>query len=48
MPFLEVQVQMTTPKQVTMPRTKELLINQEIMEMLDKGAIKKVKHNFPD
>ena len=47
-PFLKVPVQRNIPKQVTTSKTQELLINQEIMEMLDKGAIKKVKHHFPD
>ena len=47
-PFLKVPMQRTIPKQVTMSKTQELLIDQEIMEMLDKGAIKKVEHHFPD
>ena len=46
--FLKVPVQRNIPKQVTTSKTQELLINQEIMEMLDKGAIKKVEHQFPD
>ena len=36
-------VRYTIPKQVTASKTQELLINQEIMEMLDKRAIKKCK-----
>ena len=47
-PFLKVPVQRTFPKQVAMSKTQDLLINQEIMEMLDKVAIKRVKHHFPD
>ena len=47
-PFLKVPVQRNIPEQVTTSKTQELLINQEIMEMLDKGAIKKVEHQFPD
>ena len=48
-PFLKVPVQRTIPKQVTISKTQELLIDQKIMEMLDKGAIlhKKV-HQFPN
>ena len=40
-PFVKVPVQRTIPKQVKTSKTQELLIDQEIMEMLDKGAIKK-------
>ena len=40
-PFLKVPVQRTIPKQVTVSKTQELLTDQEMMEMLDKGAIKK-------
>ena len=47
-PSLKVPVQRNIPKQVTMSKTQELLINQEIMEILDKGAVKKVEHQFPD
>ena len=47
-PFLKVPVQRNIPKQVTTSKTQELLINQEIMEMLDKEAIKKVEHQFSD
>ena len=47
-PFLKVPMQRPIPKQVTMRKTQELLIDQEIMEMLDKGAIKIVEHQFPD
>ena len=36
-PFLKVPVQRNIPKQVTTSKTQEILINQEIMEMLDKG-----------
>ena len=34
--FLKLPVQRTIPKQVAMSKTQELLIDQEIMEMLDK------------
>ena len=40
-PFLKVPVQRNIPKQVTTSKTQELLINQEIIEILDKRAIKK-------
>ena len=43
-PFLKVPVQRTIPKQVTTSKTQELLTDQEIIEVLDKGAIKKVEH----
>ena len=36
-----VTAQRIIPKQVTMPKTKELSIDPEIMEMLEKEAIKK-------
>ena len=42
--FLKVPVQRNIPKQVTTSKTHELLINQEIMEIVDKGAIKKAEH----
>ena len=45
-PFLKVPLQRNIPKQVATSKTKELLINQEIMEMPDKGAITKVEHQF--
>ena len=47
-PFLNVPVQRNIPKQMATSKTQELLINQETTEMLDKGAIKKVEHQFPD
>ena len=47
-PFLKVPVQRTVPKKVTTSKTQELLIDQEIMEMLDKAAIKQVASQFPD
>ena len=47
-PFLKVPVQRTAPKKVTTSKTQELLIDQEIMEMLDKAAIKQVASQFPD
>ena len=47
-PFLKVPVQRNIRKQVTASKTQELLINQEILEILDKGAIKKVEHQLPD
>ena len=47
-PFLKIPVQRTIPKQVSTSKTQELLIDQEIMEMLVKGTIKKVEHQFPD
>ena len=34
--FLKLPVQRTVPKQVATSKTQELLIDQEIMEMLDK------------
>ena len=40
-PFLKISMQRTIPKQVATSKTQELLIDQEIMEMLDKRAIKK-------
>ena len=40
-PFLKISLQRTIPKQVTTSKTQELLIDQEIKEMLDKGTIKK-------
>ena len=40
-PFLKISVQRAIPKQVATSKTQELLIDQEIMEMLDKRAIKK-------
>ena len=43
-PFLKVPVQRTISKQVTTSKTQELLTDQEIIEVLDKGAIKKVEH----
>ena len=46
-PFLKVSVQRNIPKQVATSKKQELLINQEIMEMLDKGPTKKVEHQFP-
>ena len=46
--FLKVPVQRDLPEQVTMPKTQELLIDQKIMEMMGKGAIKKLEHQFPD
>ena len=46
--FLKVPVQSDLPEQVTMPKTQELLIDQKIMEMMGKGAIKKLEHQFPD
>ena len=46
--FLKVPVQRIIPKQVPMSKTQELLIDQEIMEMLDEEAIKKVEYHFPD
>ena len=48
-PFLKVPVQRPIPKQVAISKTQKLLIDQKIMEMLDKGAMlhKKV-HQFPN
>ena len=40
-PFLKITVQRTILKQVATSKTQKLLIDQEIMKMLDKGAIKK-------
>ena len=39
-PFLHVPAYRIIPKQVTMPKTQELLTDQEIMEVLEKEAIK--------
>ena len=39
-PFLKVPVPSTIPHQMAVSKTQELLIDQENMEMLDKGAIK--------
>ena len=44
---MKVPVQRAIPKQVAMSKTLELLIDQEIMEMLDKGAIKKSGTSIP-
>ena len=38
-PFLKVLVQRTVPKQVRVFKTQELLIDQDIVEMLEKRAI---------
>ena len=46
-PFLNVLVQRTIPNQVTVSKTQELLIDQEIMEMLDKETIRKVEYYIP-
>ena len=43
--FLKLPVQRTIPKQVATSKTQELLIDQEIMEMLDKETIKKCNIN---
>ena len=40
-PFLKIPVQRTIPKQMVTSKIQELFIDQEIMEMLDKVAIKK-------
>ena len=40
-PFLKITVQRTILKQVATSKTQKLLIDQEIMKMLEKGAIKK-------
>ena len=40
-PFLKITVQRTILKQVATSKTQKLFIDQEIMKMLDKGAIKK-------
>ena len=40
-PFLKVLVQKTVPKQVRVSKTQELLIDQDIVEMLEKRAIEK-------
>ena len=45
--FLKISVQRTIPKEVETSKTQELLIDQEITKMLDKGAINKVEHQFP-
>ena len=46
-PFLKISVKRTIPKEVATSKTQELLIDQEITKMLDKGAISKVEHQFP-
>ena len=46
--ILKNSIARTIPKQVTTSKTQELLIDQEIMEMLDEEATKKVEHQFPD
>ena len=40
-PFLKVPVQRTIQKQLKMFKTQKLLIDQDIIQMPDKGAIKK-------
>ena len=46
-PFLKIPVQRTIPKQVATSKTQELLTGKE-MQILDKGAIKIVEHQYPD
>ena len=46
-PFLKIPVQRTIPKQVATSKTQELLTDKE-MQILDKGAIKIVEHQYPD
>ena len=47
-PFLKVPVRRSIQKQVSKSKIQVLLIDQEIMKILEKGAIKKVQHQFPD
>ena len=46
-PFLKIPVQRIIPKQVATSKTQELLTGKE-MQILDKGAIKIVEHQYPD
>ena len=46
-PFFKISVKRTIPKEVATSKTQELLMDQEITKMLDKGAISKVEHQFP-
>ena len=43
-PFLTVPVQTTIPQHVTTSKTQKFLTDQEIIDVLDKGVIKKVEH----
>lgn len=45
-PFLKVPVQRTIQKQLKMFKTQKLLIDQDIIQMPDKGAIKKSETSF--
>ena len=44
-PFLKIPVQKIIPKQRTVSKTQELLIDLAVMEILDKAAIKKVEYH---
>ena len=46
-PFLKIPVQKIIPKQRTVSKTQELLIDLVVMEILDKAAIKKVEYHVP-